>query len=59
MFRFELNQNVLTKHHLGASEKLDWTQAANWAFSNDLPKTTICSIKQVDDNTVEIVKRRD
>ena len=59
MFRFEYNQNVVTKHHLGSTEKIHWTQAANWSFFNDLNKTSICSIKQVDPDTIEIVKRRD
>ena len=59
MMRFEYYQNVVTKHHLGNSDKLTWQQAANWAYNNDLGKTTICSVKQLDADTIEIVKRRD
>ena len=57
-FRFEYYENVVTKHHL---KKIDWRQAATWAFYNKLSSsdTTIASIKQLDDDTVEIVKRVD
>ena len=58
-FRFETYENVVTKHHLGS--KLDWTSGARYAFLNRLndDKTTICSVRQIDADTVEIVKRRD
>ena len=50
---------MITKHHLG--KKVNWTQAARWAFDNDLTKknVTICRVRQLDADTVEIVKRRD
>jgi hypothetical protein len=58
-FRFEYHENVITKHHLG--KKLDWSQAARWAFTNNLGRkdTAICHVRQIDANTVEIVKRKD
>ena len=58
-FRFETYENVVTKHHLGS--KLDWSQAARWAFNNKLSdkNTTVCSIRQINADTVEIIKRRD
>ena len=58
-FRFEYHENVITKHHLG--KKLDWSQAARWAFTNSLGRkdTAICHVRQIDANTVEIVKRKD
>mmetsp|Transcript_32625 Transcript_32625/g.24097 ORF Transcript_32625/g.24097 Transcript_32625/m.24097 type:complete len:158 (-) Transcript_32625:45-518(-) len=57
-FRFETWENVITKHHLS---KVSWTQAAKWAFFHKLAHNdvTIASIKQIDEDTVEIVKRRD
>ena len=57
-FRFEYYENVVTKHHL---KKIDWRQAAQWAFYNKLNSadTTIASVKQIDEDTVEIVKRVD
>ena len=56
MFRFEYYENVVSKHHL---KGIDWTQSAKWAFNNDLNKTTVASVKMIDNDTVEIVKRRD
>ena len=56
-FRYEIKENVVTKHHLG--KKLHWTQAASFAFTKDSTKTTVCSVKQLDSNTVEIVRRHD
>lgn len=58
-FRFETYENVVTKHHLGSGFNL--TQSAKWAFLNGQndSKVTICSVKQIDNDTVEIVKRRD
>ena len=47
----------MTKHHLDKSSKLSFEQAANYALAKDLGKSTICSVHQLDDNTVEIVKR--
>ena len=58
-FRFETYENVITKHHLGSS--LNWVQGARWAFLNRLndANTTVCSVRQIDADTVEIIKRRD
>ena len=40
---------------------MDWSAAARWAFKSKLAdaKTTICSVRQLDADTIEIVKRRD
>ena len=58
-FRFETYENVITKHHLGSA--LNWSQGAKWAFLNGQgdKNVTVCSIKQLDADTVEIIKRRD
>ena len=60
-FRFETYENVVTKHHLGSN--LDWASGARWAFLNRLngndASTTVCSVRQVDADTVEIIKRND
>jgi len=58
-FRFETRENVVTKHHLGSG--INWTQGARWAFLNGQndSKVTICSVKQIDADTVEIVRRKD
>ena len=58
-FRFETYENVVTKHHLGSG--LNWAQGAKYAVLNGAgdSKVTICSVKQVDADTVEIVKRKD
>ena len=58
-FRFEYNQNLVTKHHLGGA--LGWQSAAKWAFlnQNNNSGVTVCSVKQIDADTVEIVKRKD
>lgn len=58
-FRFETYENAVVKHHL--SGNLSWTQSARWAFMNNLndKDTTVCHVKQIDADTVEIVKRRD
>lgn len=58
-FRFEYHENVITKHHLG--KKLHWSQAARWAFdhANDDKSVHIVSMKQIDADTFQIVKRRD
>ena len=57
-FRFEYYENVITKHHLA---KVDWSQAAQWAFHNKLDSAdvSIVSVRQLDADTVEIVKRKD
>ena len=57
-FRFETYENVFVNHTLS---KVNWTQAAQWAFLRNLDKRdwTIASVKQLDDNKIEIVKRRD
>lgn len=49
----------MTKHHLGSSDKVCWTQCAYANFFEGLNKSTICSVKQVDSDTVEIIKRKD
>ena len=58
-FRFETYENVVTKHHLGSN--LDWASGARWAFLNRLNDgdTTVCSVRQIDADTVEIIKRKD
>ena len=58
-FRFETYENVVTKHHLGSG--LDWRAGARWAFNDKLgdASTTVQSVRQIDADTVEIVKRRD
>ena len=58
VFRFEYYENVVSKHHL---KKIDWRQSAMWAMFNGLgtANTTIASIKMVDADTIEIVKRHD
>ena len=58
-FRFETHANVITKHHLGS--QISWDAGARWAFKDKLSdaSTTICSVRQIDEDTVEIIKRRD
>lgn len=58
-FRFETHSNVVTKHHLGS--KLHWSQAARWAFlnHNEHKDWTVVHVKQIDADTVELVRRRD
>ena len=58
-FRFETYENVVTKHHLGSG--LNWASGARWAFLNKLTdaNTTVCSVRQIDADTVEIIKRHD
>lgn len=57
-FRFEYYENLIFKYHL---KNLAWTQAAKSAFSHDLNKSnvTIASVRQIDEDTIEIVKRKD
>ena len=56
-FRFEYYENVINKHHLN---KVDWRQAAQWAFMNNLNKAdyTIADVQMLDNDTVQIIKRR-
>ena len=58
-FRFEYHENLITKHHLG--KNLDWTQAARYAFDSQMKNQTaaIVSVRQVDADTIQIVKRID
>ena len=58
-FRFETFENLVTKHHLGGS--VTWENAARWAVMNKSKEhnTTVCSVKMLDADTVEIVKRKD
>tara|TARA_B110001450_G_C17268282_1_gene338414 strand:- start:163 stop:519 length:357 start_codon:yes stop_codon:yes gene_type:complete len=57
-YRFEYFENVISKHHLN---KIDWRQSAKWAFNNKLGQqnVSIASIKQLDNDNVEIIKRFD
>lgn len=56
-FRFETYENVITKHTLS---KVHWTQAARAAMAQHLDKAdwTIASVRQLNDHTVEIIKRK-
>ena len=58
MARFEYYENVISKHHL---KQIDWKQCGSWAFLSGLNKadTTIASVKMLDNDTVEIIKRKD
>ena len=58
VFRFEAYENVISKHHL---KNTDWRQAAHWAFlaGTAHKDASIASVRQVDENTVEIIKRKD
>ena len=58
VFRFEYYENVISKHHLS---KVDWRQCAVWGWNNNLNRadTTIASVRQIDEHTVEIIKRKD
>ena len=57
-FRFETYENVIAKHTLS---KASWTQAAQFAFNQNLNKRdyTIANVRQIDADTVEIIKRHD
>lgn len=57
-FRFETYENIITKHHL---KRVEWSTAAKWAFCNELGKddVTVASVRMLDEDTVEIIKRRD
>ena len=64
MFRFEYYENVISKHHLN---NISWKQAAEYSFLTDQYKNgmifgkgeqTICNVRMVDDDTVEVIKRR-
>ena len=57
-YRFEYYENVISKHHLN---KIDWRQSAQWAWNNKLGNSdvTIASVKMLDNDRVEIVKRVD
>ena len=63
MFRFEYYENVVTKHHLN---NVNWKSAAGSTATNMKFKTgmfgggqmTICNVRMVDDDTMEIIKRR-
>ena len=58
VFRFEYYENVISKHHL---KKVDWRQGAVASFMSGLDKkyVSVASVRQVDEDTVEIIKRRD
>ena len=57
-FRFEYYENVINKHHL---KWIDWRQCATWAWYNNLSNNdvTVASVRMIDSDTVEIIKRRD
>lgn len=57
-FRFEYYENVITKHDL---KNVTWTQAAKSCFNNNLDNNdvTIASAKMLDNDTIEIIKRKD
>ncbi len=57
-FRFETYENVIAKHTLS---KVSWTQAAQWAFNHNLNRANwaVVNVRQLDDDTVEIIKRKD
>ena len=54
MFRFEYFENVISKHHLS---NVTWKTAAESKANN--PAGTICHVRMVDDDTFEIIKRKD
>ena len=55
-FRFEYYENLINKHHI---KNCEWQQSAKWAWKDCMndKNGTIASVKMIDDNTVEIVKR--
>lgn len=63
MFRFEYFENVISKHHLN---NINWQAAAGQSVTNMKFKTgwfgsgqmTICNVRMVDEDTLEIIKRR-
>ena len=57
-FRFETYENVIAKHTLS---KTSWSQAAQYAFHQNLNKRdySIAKVRQIDADTVEIIKRHD
>ncbi len=57
-FRFEYYENVVTKHHL---KKVDWKQVAKAASKKNLnhKDVSIAGIRMLDEDTVEIIKRKD
>ena len=57
-FRFETYENVISKHTLS---KTSWTQAAQWAFNNNLNKRdwSIVDVRMTDADTVQIIKRHE
>lgn len=57
-FRFETFQNFPTKHYL---KGVTWEQAAKASFKdhNGDKDWTVVNMKQISDDEVEIIKRRD
>jgi hypothetical protein len=57
-FRFEYFENVTTKHALS---KVNWTQAAQWAWNDHLNHKdwSVARVRQLDNDTIEVIKRRD
>ncbi len=56
--RFEYYDNLVSKHRLS---KIDWRQAATWAFNNNLNAAnhSVAGVRMTDADTVEIIKRKD
>jgi hypothetical protein len=53
-FRLDTHENVVLK---GIMKGCDWKMAAKAMFNQNLNKTTIVHVKQIDSDTVEILKR--
>lgn len=56
-FRFEFWENVISKNKI---KGVEWTQAAKASAQENLDKKdwSIVSVKQIDADTIEILKRR-
>jgi len=57
-FRFEYFENLITKNYVKGA---DFEKASKWAIQDHFGDAdwTVASVRQVDPDTVEIVKRRD
>ena len=57
-FRFETYENIITKNHMRG---VQWQQAARWGFTHLLTHkdVTVASVRQIDADTIEIIKRKD
>ena len=58
-FRVQTHENCVVKHHL--AQNIHWSQPAAWAFKHHMgeSKWTVHSVKQLNADTLQIVKRRD